>query len=191
MVRQLLAEAGIGLGQCDALAFGSGPGSFTGVRTACGVVQGLAFGSGLPVVPVVTLLAMAHACRVESGADDVMAILDARMGEVYWGQYRFDGQWQTVVAPTLARPEDVSPTGSVKACGNGLRAYADAFRQKAFAVDAMPQVMPHAADIAQLAGIAFAQSEAVPAHEAQPLYLRNKVALTTSERMAQATGVSA
>lgn len=84
MIQQLLAEAGLALAQCDALAFGVGPGSFTGVRTACGVVQGLAFGVDRPVVPVVTLEAAAQACRVhDAQAAEVLAILDARMGEVY------------------------------------------------------------------------------------------------------------
>ena len=102
LVQSLLAEADIRLAQCNAIAFGCGPGSFTGVRTACGIVQGLAFGLNLPAIPVVTLLAMAQACRAASGAVDVLAVLDARMGEVYWAQYRYADGWQTVIEPTLS-----------------------------------------------------------------------------------------
>ena len=90
MIQELLAEAGITLKDCDAIAFGAGPGSFTGVRTACGISQGLAFGANLPVVPVVTLDAMALACRQQHGAERVLTVLDARMDEVYWAQYEFD-----------------------------------------------------------------------------------------------------
>lgn len=189
LVQSLLGQAGIALRACDALAFGSGPGSFTGVRTAAGVVQGLAFGSGRAVIPVVTLLAMAQACRTRSGASDVLAILDARMGEVYWAQYRHDahaGGWQEVVAPTLSAPAAVAPQGVVIACGNGLQAYAAAFADAAFGAGALPEVMPHALEIAQLARSAHARGETLAAQDAQPLYLRNKVALTTSERLARA-----
>jgi tRNA threonylcarbamoyladenosine biosynthesis protein TsaB len=91
MVQELLAEARIRLGEVDAIAFGAGPGSFTGVRTACGVAQGLAFGADLPVLPLMTLEAMAEACRATTGATEVLAVLDARMNEVYWAQYRFGG----------------------------------------------------------------------------------------------------
>ncbi len=189
LVQDLLRQAGIGLAQCDALAFGSGPGSFTGVRTAAGVVQGLAFGSARPVIPVITLQAMAEACRVRVGATDVLAILDARMGEVYWAQYRYDdadGGWREVLPPALSAPAAVAPQGVVLACGNGLQAYAEAFAAQAFAAGALPDVMPHAAQIAQLARVACARGETLAAQEAQPLYLRNKVALTTSERLARA-----
>lgn len=186
LVQAVLAEAGIRLQECDALAFGSGPGSFTGVRTAAGVVQGLAFGSGRAVIPVVTLLAMAHACHASTGATDVLAILDARMGEVYWAQYRFDNGWHEVVAPTLSAPAAVQPQGAVQACGNGLQAYATAFADAAFAAGALSGVMPHALQIAQLARVAHGRGELLAAQDAQPLYLRNKVALTTSERLAKA-----
>src|SRR3981081_3883472 len=112
MVQALLHEAGATLAQCDAIAFGVGPGSFTGVRTACGVVQGLAFGVDLPVVPVVRLEAMAQACYESNGAQNVLAVLDARMGEVYWAQYRYAGDgWQTVTPPTLSAAELVSLSG--------------------------------------------------------------------------------
>ncbi len=190
MVQKLLKQAGIGLAQCDALAFGSGPGSFTGVRTASGVVQGLAFGSNRPVIPVVTLAAMAQACRDQTGAVDVVAILDARMGEVYWAQYHFENGWQTVVTPTLSLPTAVNPVGQVAACGNGLRAYAAAFADRPFAV-ALADVMPHAAQVAQLARVALAHGDTIAAQDAQPLYLRNKVALTTIERMEKSSGVAA
>jgi tRNA threonylcarbamoyladenosine biosynthesis protein TsaB len=190
MVQSLLAEAGIGLAQCDALAFGVGPGSFTGVRTACGIVQGLAFGADLPVLPVVTLAAMAQACRDLNGADEVLAVLDARMGEVYWAQYRFaDNLWQVIVEPTLSAPEQVSPlptqSGTLQACGNGLAAYAEAFAPASFAAGGLPAVMPNASQIAQLGSVALAQGRGLSAVDAQPLYLRNKVALTIAERAAK------
>jgi tRNA threonylcarbamoyladenosine biosynthesis protein TsaB len=185
MVQDLLAQAGVSLAQCDAIAFGAGPGSFTGVRTACGVAQGLAFGANLPVVPVVTLQAMAQACRDACGADDVLVLLDARMEEVYWAQYRYRDGWQTISEPALSAASAVTPTGSVICCGNALLAYAPAFAGHAFAKDARPDVVPHAVQIAQLAQIEFAAGRVVNARDAQPLYLRNKVALTTSERMAK------
>ncbi len=135
MVQRLLAEAGIGIGQCDAIAFGCGPGSFTGVRTACGVAQGLAFGAELPLLPVVTLEAMAEACREASGASEVLTVLDARMGEVYWAQYAYrDDGWQSIIAPTLSAPEQVVPVGAALACGNGLAVFSAIFDGQPFAV---------------------------------------------------------
>lgn len=187
MVQSVLAQAGIGLAQCDAVAFGAGPGSFTGVRTACGIAQGLAFGLDLPVLAVVTLQAMAHACREVSGVSDVLAVLDARMGEVYWAQYRYTDRWLTVTAPRLSAPSELTARGTVTACGNGMSVYADAFAERSFAVGARPDLMPHARWIAQLARIELAEGMAVAARDAQPIYLRNKIALTTSERLAKAT----
>lgn len=184
MVQSLLAEAGIALTDCDAIAFGAGPGSFTGVRTACGIVQGLAFGAGLPAVAIVTLQALALACREKTGAAEVLAVLDARMGEVYWAQYRYAEGWQTVVEPTLSAPSEVLPAGPVTACGNGLAAYPSAFADRL--PDVEPQLTPHAVQIAQLARIELAQGHTVTAAEARPFYLRNKIALTTAERAAKA-----
>jgi tRNA threonylcarbamoyladenosine biosynthesis protein TsaB len=185
MVQAMLKEAGLRLADCEAIAFGCGPGSFTGVRTACGITQGLAFASGLPVVPVVTLQAMAQACHDLHGTNEVVALLDARMEEVYWAQYRFDTRWQTVVEPALAAPAAVNPVGRVAACGNGLAAYSAAFENHEFAekIDDIPG--PHALYVARLARQAYARGEAVEAKFAQPLYLRNKVALTTAERQAK------
>lgn len=186
MVQAALKQAGIALAQCDAIAFGAGPGSFTGVRTACGVAQGLAFGLDLPVVPVITLHAMAQGCRDACGADDVLVVLDARMEEVYWAQYRYRDGWQTVIEPVLTPASAVAASGTVIACGNGLIAYASAFEAAPFAANALPAVMPHAKQVAQLAQIEFAAGRAVAARDAQPVYLRNKVALTTAERRAGA-----
>lgn len=189
MVQELLREAGVKLADCDAVAFGAGPGSFTGVRTACGVAQGLAFGAGLPVLPLVTLEAMAEACRARTGATAVLAVLDARMNEVYWAQYRFDaasGDWATVCAPVLCAPEAVAPQPAegLAACGNGFSAYPDAFAGKAFAAAALVDILPHARELAPLGARALARGEAVAADAAQPIYLRNKVAYTSAERQA-------
>ena len=189
LVHGLLREGDIALARCDGIAFGCGPGSFTGLRTACGITQGLAFGAGLPVLPVVTLMAMAHACRQVSGADDVLAVLDARMGEVYWAQYRYADGWQTVIAPQLSAAAQVTPDGKVIACGNGLAAYAAQF-DASLLDGAIPGIAPHAAQIAELGAAALARGEQLPAADAQPLYLRNKVALTTAER-AQKAGAAA
>jgi tRNA threonylcarbamoyladenosine biosynthesis protein TsaB len=192
LVRELLAEAGMRLADCDAIAFGCGPGSFTGVRTATGVVQGLAYGANLPVIPIVTLLALAESWRKTTGENDVLAMLDARMGEVYWARYRFAHEWTTVAAPALSAPADVQLAGATAVCGNGLRVMpASLMPESAIGgIDCAAAVMPHAAQIASLAARAFLRGETIAAHAAQPLYLRNKVALTTRERAA-AAGVSA
>ncbi|MCA1856459.1 tRNA (adenosine(37)-N6)-threonylcarbamoyltransferase complex dimerization subunit type 1 TsaB [Massilia oculi] len=189
MVQELLGEAGIALAACDAIAFGAGPGSFTGVRTACGVAQGLAYGAGLPVLPLVTLAAMAESCRARTGAHEVLAVLDARMGEVYWAQYRYDaarGAWEEVAAPALCPPQDLRPlpAAQLAACGNGFAAYPDAFAGQAFAAGALDDILPHARELALLGAAALAAGLALPAAQAQPLYLRNKVAYTSAERQA-------
>ncbi|MBD8531106.1 MULTISPECIES: tRNA (adenosine(37)-N6)-threonylcarbamoyltransferase complex dimerization subunit type 1 TsaB [unclassified Massilia] len=187
MVQELLAEACVKLAEVDAIAFGAGPGSFTGVRTACGVAQGLAFGADLPVLPLNTLEAMAEACRARSGAAEVLAVLDARMNEVYWAQYRFgDGAWHTVIEPALSSPELVAPqpVAGLAACGNGFAVYPDAFAGKDFAADADSGIVPHARDLARIGAAALAAGQGVPAAQAQPLYLRNKVAYTSAERQA-------
>lgn len=196
MVQALLAEAGIALRDCDAIAFGAGPGSFTGVRTACGIVQGLAYGTERPVVAVDTLVSAAQACRDATGANNVLVVIDARMGQVYWGQYRWksdddsdddsDGNWVPVVAARLDAPSAVVASGTVTACGNGFTAYAAAFAGSlapgGFAHDARSDLMPHAAQVVALAMRLFQRGAAVAARDAQPVYLRNDVALTTLER---------
>ena len=190
MVQQVLQEAGLGLADCSAIAFGAGPGSFTGVRTACGVAQGLAFGVDRPVVAVSTLEAMALACHEQTGAGAVLAMLDARMGEVYWAQYRFTPTCEIVIAPCLSAPDRVLPIGAVTACGNGVSAYAAQFATRLFMQDARADLMPHAAQIGSLARLALAAGLQVAARDAQPIYLRNKIALTTAERLLKSQQVT-
>lgn len=192
MIQELLAEAKLTIADCDAIAFGCGPGSFTGVRTACGVAQGLAFGADLPLIPVVSLLAMAESCRAYHRATDVLAILDARMKEVYWAQYRYDetGTWQTVIAPRITPPEAVMPNGQPEACGNGLVAYADALAALPVIVR-HTDIIPDSTAVALLAEAAYRRGETIAAQDASPLYLRNKVAYTTEERRIMKEGAGA
>ncbi len=183
MIQQLLREADRRLSDCDAIAFGAGPGSFTGVRTACGVAQGLAFGVDLPVVAINTLEAMALACHAATGAHRVLPILDARMGEVYWAQYDLSDGLAITSAPCLSTPEMVVSRGAVTACGNGLNVFAGLSSAPAFLCDSRADLMPHAIQIAQLARKALQAGLQVHARDAQPIYLRNQVALTTAERL--------
>ena len=182
MIQQLLQRVGVTISACDAIAFGAGPGSFTGVRTACGVAQGLAFGADLPVVPVNTLEAMALGCHQKTGANAVVSVVDARMGEVYWARYDFKPERHLVIAPTLSAPAKVIVSSSVTACGNGLLAHSAHFAEQAVLLSMLPELMPHAMQVATLASEAFTQGLYVTARDAQPIYLRNNIALTTLER---------
>lgn len=185
MLQELLKKEGLAISDCDAVAFGCGPGSFTGIRTACGIVQGLSFGMAMPVVPVVTLEAMAETCRFQTGANDVLALLDARMHEVYWAQYRHEnGKWTTVTGPRLTAASGVAPEGNPVFCGNGLAAYAGELEAVAGKTRQYPAIYPHAEAVARLAKARFARGETISASQIQPLYLRNKVALKTAERLA-------
>ena len=189
LVQELLAEAGIGLSTCEAIAFGSGPGSFTGARTACGLAQGLAFGAQLPVIPIVTLLAMAEAARMQFHAQQVIPVLDARMAEVYSAVYEFDEsdshEWKIISAPALSAASEVEINVAGIVCGNGLTAYASDFHHLNQS-QCYPAIMPHAREVAQLAARAWLRGEHCHPRDASPLYLRNKVALTTNERLAGA-----
>ena len=132
-----------------------------------------------------TLLAMAERARVSAGEDEVLAVLDARMGEVYWAQYRFDRGWQVLIEPNLSAASQVTPLGTPAVCGNGLRAYTKSLPHLQ-SLRHVEDITPHASDIAALAAIEFAKGNALPARDAQPVYLRNKVALTTQERLGAA-----
>jgi tRNA threonylcarbamoyladenosine biosynthesis protein TsaB len=183
MIDALLRERAIALRDLDGIAYGEGPGSFTGLRIACGVVQGLAFGADLPVVGVGTLLAMAAGTRAER----VVCCLDARMHEVYHAAYEKHGAiWHTVHEPSVCAP-DAAPaldgTGWL-ACGSGFAAYGEALAARyAGQLDATePECYPHARDIAALALVRFENRDTAAAEHAAPVYVRNKVALRSDER---------
>jgi len=195
MVDGVLRDAGCTVQEVEGIAFGKGPGSFTGVRIACGVAQGLAFGADLKVVGVCTLHALAEA----TGQDKVIAALDARMGELYFAAYeKRDGAWRTVIEPCLCTAQSApavagsgwfgcgsgfaldSPTPTPPPEGEGLKV-----RYGAQLCGVEAQAVPQAAAIARLAVPEFAQGHAVDAAQALPLYLRDKVALTTRERAAR------
>jgi len=183
MVDELLAEGGVGLKNLDGIAFGSGPGSFTGLRIACGVAQGLAFGAGLPVAGISTLLAVAEG----SGADRVVACLDARMGEVYHGVYRrLDGRWEELSPAGLSGPADAPlPEGpGWTGCGSGFAQYGEALavRYGNTLSGVRPELFPEARFIAALAAPIFEAGGGMPPDEALPVYIRDKVALKTCER---------
>jgi tRNA threonylcarbamoyladenosine biosynthesis protein TsaB len=183
MLDALLRETGSKLAQCDGIAFGSGPGSFTGVRIACGAVQGLALGVNLPVFGVCTLLALAEG----SGKSRVIAALDARMGEIYCAAYERHGDgWITVCEPSLCKPEEAPqlPGDGWFGAGSGFAAFADALRARYAAQLAGMDgtAIPQAAAIAGLGAVQFASGLGADAAQAQPFYLRDKVALKTAER---------
>ena len=183
MLHALLAEAGIQLKELDGIAFGAGPGSFTGLRIACGVVQGLAFGAELPVTGVSTLQALAEA----SEAPRVIACLDARMGEIYHAAYQKQhGVWHTISEPSLCAPQHAPCLEGSEwvGCGSGFDAYSEAL-QSAYSGQikhVTHGVFPHAQHIASLAMPVFQQGCGVDASLAAPHYIRNKVALKTNER---------
>ena len=183
MLQALLAEADVTLNSLDGIAFGSGPGSFTGLRIGCGVAQGLAFGADLPVAGICTLAALAEG----TGAGRVISCLDARMSEVYHGIYeKREGTWHTLSAPGLYSPQDAPPVSGHDwtGCGSGFAAYGEALRARYG--DAMQTVIgdvfPHARHIATLALPVFERGQGVAPWEAAPLYIRDKVVLKTSER---------
>jgi tRNA threonylcarbamoyladenosine biosynthesis protein TsaB len=183
MVDELLRAHAVSLHDLDGIAYGEGPGSFTGLRIACGVVQGLAFGADLRVVGVGTLLAMA----VGTGSKRVVCCLDARMQEIYHAAYEYHlGSWHVVHAPSVCPPAAAPALngGGWLGCGSGFLAHANVLQTSYVGqLDAIePDRYPHAREIAQLALPRFRANEAVSSEKAAPLYLRDKVALRTDER---------
>lgn len=188
MVRGVLAEAGLALGQLDALAVGHGPGSFTGLRIACGVAQGLAFGAGLPVIAVVTLEAMAAQALRDTQAVGAVACIDARMSEVYAALYeKTDSGLHEVLAPGLYAPAQAPLPAAGQAyvgCGSGFGAYADILAERYAGTLAAirADIHPHAEAIARLAVDKWQRGDTLAPAAVEPLYIRNKVALKTCER---------
>jgi tRNA threonylcarbamoyladenosine biosynthesis protein TsaB len=187
-ISALLAQAGLRLGDLDGIAYGEGPGSFTGLRIACGVVQGLALARGLKVLGVGSLLALAE----EGAADKAYACIDARMGEVYHAAYRRevnarDGDpWKVVYAPGLCGPQEVPvPEGDAwTGLGSGFAAHGEVLRRRlSGALDRVePAVFPTATAVLRIARARFERGEGGAPEGAIPIYLRDKVALKTSER---------
>lgn len=186
-IEQLMAQAGLTLAQLDAVVFGQGPGSFTGLRTACAVAQGLAFGAGVPVLPVDTLLAVAEAARFQcaehTALTQVTALLDARMDEMYVASYAFDsGQWLTTKGHSLIRPESLAVGEHDTLAGNVFAVYGERLPASA---GLRVAALPTAAALLRLAPALLAAGGALPAAQALPLYVRDKVAKTTAERVAE------
>ncbi len=201
IVLDLLARVGWRLDELDAIVFGRGPGAFTGVRTACAVAQGLAFAArpgGVPVLPLDTLAAVAEQGRAvlpDQALTHIAALMDARMDEIYVASYRLDGEALVPEAPArLCRPEDLHAAVRLRPglalAGNAMAVYG---RRLPPDWQALPQaaVLPGAAALLRLAPAALQAGQAVDAAQAQPLYVRDKVALTTAERAAAAAAATA
>ena len=182
----LLAKAGVTLRELDAIAFGRGPGAFTGLRTACSVAQGLAFGADKPVLPIDTLLAVAEDARAgDRRAQHVWVVMDARMNEIYAAQYAFaEGRWAVRDAPLLTTPDALGARWQAQPpdliAGTALAAFGD--RLATHGARLAPGALPRARAILPLAQALWAAGGAVDAALALPLYVRDKVAQTTAER---------
>ena len=195
-IRRLCAEAGLALRALDAVAFGAGPGAFTGVRLACGVAQGLALGADLGVVPIGSLAALARQTVDAGGEGYVYAITDARMGEVYAAPFRVTAAGvEELAQPCCVAPDELafaahSPIQNWYWCGSALGVYGDVLKERLCAANLrcaswQPGLVPRAQEVAWLAQARVAAGDLVAPEAAAPLYVRNKVALTTAERRAR------
>ncbi len=189
MIEEVLAEAEVSLSMLDGIAASIGPGAFTGVRISVAVAQGLAFGAGLRVAPVTTLEALG-AQAMQGGAAKALACLDARMGEVYWGCFAADGK-RGVVASTAAR---VGPPGAVvlpdagiyRGIGRGFATYPTLAALPGVELDpGDSRALPNAREFATLGALRLGLGEGLDPADLSPLYLRDKVALTETERRQQ------
>lgn len=186
-IQDLLARARLALSDLDAIVMGRGPGSFTGLRTACSVAQGLAFGAGLPVLTIDTLLAVAEDAHWRAGVTQVVAVLDARMDEVYWARYvRDERHWVQQGEFALGRPESVVVPAQWALAGNAFKPFGERLAG-AIRIEAQPT----ATALLRLAPPLLAAGQAGPAGDALPFYIRDKVAQTTEERAAMRRAATA
>ncbi|MDU5453702.1 tRNA (adenosine(37)-N6)-threonylcarbamoyltransferase complex dimerization subunit type 1 TsaB [Pseudescherichia vulneris] len=183
LVQQTLNDSGVTLAELDALAFGRGPGSFTGVRIGIGIAQGLALGAELPMIGVSTLATMAQGAWRKTGATRVLAAIDARMGEVYWAEYQRDeqGVWHGEESEAVLKPEAVSErlaqlSGSWATVGTGWPAWPELGKESGLTLSDGGILLPAAEDMLPLACHLFAQQRTVAVEHAEPVYLRNEVA---------------
>jgi tRNA threonylcarbamoyladenosine biosynthesis protein TsaB len=181
MVQAVLEDAGISLSDLDAIAFGRGPGSFTGVRIGISVAQGLAFGVGVPLIGISTLAAMAQGAYRLDGAEQVLTAIDARMNEVYFGRYELiDGRMQLVGDEVVSDPAVLvdargKQAGPVTCVGTGFETYGETLSALADELAVSQVRFPAAEDMLPLARAAWLAGEAVPVEQATPVYLRDKV----------------
>jgi tRNA threonylcarbamoyladenosine biosynthesis protein TsaB len=188
LIQEVLAEGQVVLSALDGIASSIGPGSFTGVRISVAVAQGLAFGAGLPVVPVTTLEALALS-SFKDDADRALACLDARMGEVYWGCFAKDAARGliSISVPAVSPPQAVSlpSPGLYRGIGRGFASYPVLGQLPGVAIEpGAERALPNARDIAFLGSKRLEAGEGLDPADLQPLYLRDKVALTEAERRA-------
>ena len=187
-VKALLAGAGLNMAALDAIAFGQGPGAFTGLRTACAVTQGLALGLDKPVLAIDSLMLVAEDARGAGAGDDIWVAMDARIGEIYAAHYRWvDGAWTVVEAPALYAPQALAAHWGQPAAvaGTALTEYGAALGDLP---RSWPQARSRAAALGALALAAWQRGDTRDAAEALPVYVRDKVALTTAEREKKALG---
>lgn len=187
----LMRQAGADWRDLDVIAFGRGPGAFTGLRTACAAAQGLALGLSRRALPVDTLMAVAESARLRGGGHDQWVAMDARMGEVYAAHYRHTaGRWHTVVAPGLWAPTDLVAQWRARppACVAGSAVAAFGATLVTDAQAAMADAAPDGAALLATALQAWQDGAACDAAHALPLYLRDRVALTTAERASLRAG---
>ena len=190
----LMREAGLALAEIDAIAFGRGPGAFTGLRTACSVAQGLALGAGLPVLPIDSLCIVAESARGGALTTRVWATIDARMNQIYAAHYAYaDGRWQTLVEPFLTDAESLVERWRTEppecVAGDALRVFAD--RLHTGSARRVPEATSSAVSMLPLAEAAWLAGEAVDAALALPIYVRDKVAETSAERAARGPAATA
>ena len=184
MVEALLAETELALSALDGIAFGRGPGAFTGLRIAAGMVQGLAFGAELPVIPVSSLAVLAHRAWREYGFEQLHAAFDARMGEVYWGSYQVKeyGQAQLVGEEAVCKPDEVAAATGITAQPGWYGVGSGWCYQKLLEIvtgplqQCEPSLLPHGLDLLALGQTGFSAGNLISAEQVAPVYLRNNVA---------------